>query len=585
VGGSAGYPLAQQPPCVVHGNLDPGVEVSRTSISNPPAVYRENGQRWMEKQEARSLRDALEEMDLQDEIRLHAAAQDEATKLVWEHQNPGAQYKNPYAPYSNPDLNPVNRFRQHLEKGSHARSYSSSCESVSADKLPSQEQRSTSDEPFCTKWRNECPEATKDSCKVRIKDGSLTKKGRVNFALPPEHFQPENSHLASSTRRRTVSGDSSKGIFRNPEDYIYEEPEDAKNTTDRSCTSDALSNALKPKSRNSLPQSWQRSPGQVNNPLEARVWSVDIHKNTPSQSRNPLYTTNVTSAPNDSVPEEMDIHRKNGIEIRAGDIRAATSKKMTDRSTRLPIPTAVSDRPGQPIVSFDPLWTSHEDQPKASPFPYSDSHQPRTAFTDPTTSSSQVPLINVSVTPSILTINLPEDKNTGIPEISVLPLGTENSDSVKSTKCLSRDIRHMRSEPSKMPTTSGGRWYSPFQRTTGPTATCSNCSLPIAGKIVTAAGLRFHSECFSCHYCSTPLECVAFYEEPEPKRAERLASSTESDEEARALRFYCHLDFHELFSPRCKSCKTPIEGEVVVACGAEWHVGHFFCAECGDVRC
>jgi hypothetical protein len=21
-----------------------------------------------------------------------------------------------------------------------------------------------------------------------------------------------------------------------------------------------------------------------------------------------------------------------------------------------------------------------------------------------------------------------------------------------------------------------------------------------------------------------------------------------------------------------------------VACGAEWHVGHFFCAECGDVR-
>jgi hypothetical protein len=49
-----------------------------------------------------------------------------------------------------------------------------------------------------------------------------------------------------------------------------------------------------------------------------------------------------------------------------------------------------------------------------------------------------------------------------------------------------------------------------------------------------------------------------------------------------SLRFFCHLDFHELFSPRCKSCKTPIEGEVVVACGAEWHVGHFFCAQCGD---
>jgi hypothetical protein len=37
-----------------------------------------------------------------------------------------------------------------------------------------------------------------------------------------------------------------------------------------------------------------------------------------------------------------------------------------------------------------------------------------------------------------------------------------------------------------------------------------------------------------------------------------------------------------LYSPRCRSCKTPIEGEVVMACGGTWHVGHFFCAECGD---
>ncbi|KAG4219010.1 hypothetical protein PC116_g32510, partial [Phytophthora cactorum] len=48
------------------------------------------------------------------------------------------------------------------------------------------------------------------------------------------------------------------------------------------------------------------------------------------------------------------------------------------------------------------------------------------------------------------------------------------------------------------------------------------------------------------------------------------------------LRFYCHLDWHELFAPRCKHCKTPILGEHVVALGAHWHYGHFFCAECGD---
>ncbi|RPA81655.1 hypothetical protein BJ508DRAFT_306271 [Ascobolus immersus RN42] len=71
------------------------------------------------------------------------------------------------------------------------------------------------------------------------------------------------------------------------------------------------------------------------------------------------------------------------------------------------------------------------------------------------------------------------------------------------------------------------------------------------------------------------LEHVGFYPEPDSEREKRPV-------EERDVRFFCHLDFHELFSPRCRSCKTPIEGEVVVACGGSWHVGHFFCAECGD---
>jgi hypothetical protein len=50
---------------------------------------------------------------------------------------------------------------------------------------------------------------------------------------------------------------------------------------------------------------------------------------------------------------------------------------------------------------------------------------------------------------------------------------------------------------------------------------------------------------------------------------------------------YCHLDYHELFSPRCKHCDTPIENEVISALGNKYHPGHFFCAGCGDVisRC
>ncbi|EPS44821.1 hypothetical protein H072_1161 [Dactylellina haptotyla CBS 200.50] len=105
-------------------------------------------------------------------------------------------------------------------------------------------------------------------------------------------------------------------------------------------------------------------------------------------------------------------------------------------------------------------------------------------------------------------------------------------------------------------------------------AACTACGNHISARAVLASGLRFHPECFRCSHCSTRLEHVAFYPEPLGPDAAPDAGPTG--------RFYCHLDFHEMFSPRCKSCKTPIEGEVVEACGATWHAGHFFCAECGD---
>ena len=106
-------------------------------------------------------------------------------------------------------------------------------------------------------------------------------------------------------------------------------------------------------------------------------------------------------------------------------------------------------------------------------------------------------------------------------------------------------------------------------------ALCTGCQNPITSRAVSAAGLRFHPECFTCSHCYIKLEHVAFFPEPLPQDAPPNTLSTG--------RFYCHCDFHELFSPRCKSCKTPIEGEVVVALGANYHEGHFFCAECGDV--
>jgi phage gp16-like protein len=64
----------------------------------------EQGTRWMEKQEAQSLRAALEDMDIAEEEKIHKDAQDEAAELVWKHRNPNSPFANPEAPYMNPDI-------------------------------------------------------------------------------------------------------------------------------------------------------------------------------------------------------------------------------------------------------------------------------------------------------------------------------------------------------------------------------------------------------------------------------------------------------------------------------------------------
>jgi hypothetical protein len=493
------------------------------------------------------LRDALEEMDLQEELRIHEAAQDEATRLVWEHRNPGEPYKNPYAPYQNPDMTAGNRFRQHLEKGGHARSQSVRRSADYSFTRGSPSASQSSGEPSSPEFVHDVTAA---------KSSTSKKKGKVNFVLPPEDIQVVGRGNATS-RSRTASGDSTKGLFRNPEDFIYEEPEESNGPSEENHSAAPASSALKVKPRNSLPQgSRPLSDGFTTIPYDKKHSKFDIYKNPPSQSRNPLYTTNPLPTPPDSKGEDSAL-TKNGIEIRSDDIRAATSMKLKDRSAKLPMPTAVSDRRGQPIVSFDPTWKPKDEQPRK----------------------------NDSPKPSIPVINLPDETNDPAPSISVSSPEAPTNPSNNGSRPLpdpAKSRRRSNPDPKTMAPAPQSRWYSPFTRAGVPTATCTNCSLPISGRVVTAAGSRFHPECFTCHHCKTALECVAFYQEPEEKRAERLANTTSDDEDAQTMRFYCHLDFHELFSPRCKSCKTPIEGEVVVACGAEWHVGHFFCAECGD---
>ena len=107
----------------VRGRKVSPTAVVRATPHDESVPYRESGARWMERQEAISLRDALKVMDQKEqEKRIHKAAQDEAAELVWKHRNPLAAEAEKSRPIRNQDLAPNNRLRAHLQKGAHARS-------------------------------------------------------------------------------------------------------------------------------------------------------------------------------------------------------------------------------------------------------------------------------------------------------------------------------------------------------------------------------------------------------------------------------------------------------------------------------
>jgi hypothetical protein len=601
-----------------------GRKVSPTAVIQAPlhdetVPYRESGARWMERQEAISLRDALQVMDQQEEEnRVHKAAQDEAADLVWKHQNPLAAETEKGRPFRNPDVYPNNRFRTHLQKGAHARSQSVAAAELARDIPRSDSFGSISgSSPRSGSGNNHGHPAVP-------KRFSMLETGTVppsaNYAPNSTQKNPAvasaPSNLPADRRRssgpRHVSSGSSKGVFRNPKDQIYEEPAEplaTNGSTEAQPGQEPM--PLKNRHRNSLAHGSRPLPDRSSTtPESMKTDRFEIHKNPPSQSRNAAYTENPAGpSPAIEVIREVDTPTsKDGMEIRGGDIRAATTMRRKDRSPKLPTPTAVSDVPGRPIVSFDKTWQPAEETI------YSENPTER----ESSRASPIVPVVMLSA-PAVPTINLPDDDeavtpvankagapipsisfpdNSTTPTISVSSPSEHRSIEV-STPSNEQQPRPLprpgNSSPANLlPTTSASRlpWLNPATRAGVPTATCTACSLPISGRIVTASGSNsdhcahlkamFHPECFTCHHCSTALECVAFYPEPTNKRHERLeAEGMPADSDA-DIRFFCHLDFHEFFSPRCKSCKTPIEGEVIVAVGAEWHVGHFFCGECGD---
>ena len=343
--------------------------------------------------------------------------------------------------------------------------------------------------------------------------------------------------------------------------------------------------------------------------------SVNISERLSSPVKTDYFTTGLDPLINNSITE-----------IRSEEIRAATSMKRRDRSPKLPMPTYVSKSPDRPIVSFGPRPSTStkkmgtvthntskivllpsknvKQEPSSLPFDYESvtetNRMEKKEYLEEGDNQhgSGLPSIHIS-----------SDNNNSAdprPPVSPIPKINLNNDTSSPHSHMSDQLETISSAPepnqhikrhntntlgSLLVTGAANNHFSRIG------ALCNNCALPISGRILSAAGYRFHPDCFRCHHCSEGLECVAFYPEPEARREERLLRSFQSlscEEQNEihnclplsidnSMRFYCHLDYHEFFSPRCKSCKTPIEGEVIVACGAEWHVGHFFCAECGDV--
>ena len=638
-----------QPPRrdVASGDID---DSTNTSVNAPSVVYRESGQRWMEKQETRSLSRALHDMDAQNEERLHAAAQDEASELVWKHMNSGQPYKNPEA---------LQNYKEHLRKGSHVRSQSLGLDGgfdISKNSH-TQGQRSVSNSSTSADGDSEKSGTSRASSGASVDHGrpdveapqassktshllwdSPQKKAYVDLSSTMPLSNSSSKRGISGSKPRSASAEKKTSLFRNPNDHIYEEPEEM---AGGACTVNWNDTLIPPpltlKTRNSVTKvQVAREPLEPSATAPLQITNLlsryDIHKNPPSQSRNPLYVENglpLTPPDSASASDSDELTNQpamnNGIEIRNKDIRDATSMRLKDRSPKLPNPTVVSDRPGRPIVSFDRNWNprevelQHED--RSGIRTSSRDETTRLLPTSPrkpqlpayTTSAPAIPTINIQVdeisAPPVPKINMPD-----IPSISVstspVPTVSTTEDSFPPRPLPKPNTTKARPLPFHSSTTpfptSTPHWSPTTPRIT---AQCAACALRISGRIVSAASQRFHPECFSCFQCGELLECVAFYPEPDTFRSDRVAriraratggevpskqydhskhmlhphpSEEEEEDGDEGLRFYCHLDFHEIFSPRCRSCKTPIEGEVVVACGGEWHVGHFFCAECGD---
>ena len=389
----------------------------------------------MEKEEAVSLREAMEDMDMEDvneeELRIHEAAQNEASELVWQHQHPEAAAQTD-APY---------RYKDHLRKNSyqHARTQSVgryggmgmvtglardiaprsvSGSSNGSGGMHSQRSRvSSGSSGYSRLTRNISPDAAGCPSMDSSVEAVAPRPSQKSYGSISSAGKYGGGSRRRSSAKRNVSGEIA-GSFTG--DQIWEEPGQDDMGRGRSQIGPDMPEPLRLKPRNPLNRvqfAQDVAPRSSSTPPEPikRLSRFEIHRNPPTQSRDPSYTANprptsqAAEVNRTSAQAPPAVPMRDGLEIRSEEIRQATSMRLKDRSPKLPTPTVVSDKPGRPIVSFDADWKPKEAdvKPEArrrSPFDRVSTSSPGQSLLAGSASknvSTPIPTIQLPDTPSI----------------------------------------------------------------------------------------------------------------------------------------------------------------------------------------
>ncbi|KAK1915461.1 hypothetical protein P3342_003271 [Pyrenophora teres f. teres] len=430
---------------VVKGPGRPVVQPPRgrnTSRSSSPSrissvQYREREQRQVEQDEARAIRVAMEDLELAQEEKLFEAARDEAAEWC------GSIAIHMLPKITQMHLIPIRDLQRANSKLRKRHSMSSAASGSRSSSLQSNGQGGSTD-----------TSASNTSSTKGKKDESPALAKAISDL--PDFKQRRRS----SGARRTTSG----SLFQNPNDQIYEEPEEE--APPAPVRKPAVT-AEPPKSEK-LPLGIRRNPFMrfqsiKGNPMmrsntdptmaSKRLDRYEIQKNPPTQSRNAAYTLNSGEA-KPAEPAKADVENvpevkmKDGKEIRSDELRAATGFRLKDRSPKLPTPTAVSDAPGRPIVSFKKDWNIIELKEEISAVP---DLTPRPLNPN---KSGPPPLEHAATAPVVPTISLAPD----VPTRSTTPRPPANAEAKRSS-VLAPEVPNRSTTP--RPTTPSSRNAAP----------------------------------------------------------------------------------------------------------------------------